>query len=66
MEASQLAAIGAVLSGAGSFIAAVLGIRFGKRRAASECEERMKEMRKSFDLGLRMERRKQRRESAGA
>jgi len=58
------AAWGALLSGLGSLIAALLGMRGVKKRARDECEERIKEMKDAFKAGTRYEIREAERQDA--
>lgn len=51
------AALGALLSGLGSLIAALLSMRGVKKRARDECEARIADIREAFRAGTRYEKR---------
>jgi hypothetical protein len=54
----DIAASGVFLAGIASIVTALLGIRVTKKRAKTECDERIAEIREAFRAGIRYELRK--------
>ena len=52
---AELAALGALLSGIASLIAAILSNRSVKRRERGACEQRIEDIRTAFAAGLKYE-----------
>jgi hypothetical protein len=57
MSPSWLAGIGALLSGSGSVIGAIVGLHLERRRARNECEQRIKDIRQAWREGMKLQRR---------
>lgn len=55
MDPAQIAALGAFMSGLGSVVSAVLAARVARKRASSDCDDKIQAMRDSFDRGMTVE-----------
>jgi hypothetical protein len=57
MTPAQLAALGAVMSGLGSLISAIVGAKIAAKRAHDECDKRVTSIYKALNMGLQLEKR---------
>lgn len=55
--ASQVAAVGALLSGLAAIITAAISMRRLKKRLTDECDRRITELGRAFESGLKYEKR---------
>jgi len=54
LDATQLAAIGAFLSGIGAAISAVLGMRVQRKRSQEDCDKQLEEFKAGLHEGLEL------------
>ena len=58
LQAALIAAFGALLTGLASVLTALGALRKERRRGHDECTERIRDIERAFEAGLKMEKRK--------